>query len=1026
MAGHSSDLVETLLPYGARPDNVVVLSQAEPAERIRYLDLVRHLENNNDLALWPHAVVEVDGQPVLYVVDNAPGTRFGQHEIARLRRVLAFRAGADRVALIEPGRLTVYPVTPTKELPTPKSISPRDPEAPALIPSLAFPPAAKNVRHASSTSAAVHKLLYALLSDTTNDVKQAGVDELAALSLVGRALFVRFLIDRRVLGDVDIQAICGSRPEECFSSYKRAAQMSEWLDETFNGDFLPLPEHGSLFWFRKRSSQIFSSLTNILHRATSAGQLHLTWGDGWNDLLFDHIPTGLLSQVYEQHAHRYDAVNAKAKSVHYTPRHVAEYMVDEVFFSLGSDAPHARVLDPAVGGGVFLVAAFRRLAAESWKANGRPPDTQALRNILYGQLTGFDISEPALRLCSLGLYLTAIELDPNPRPLKRLKFTKPLLGRVLHDVRSTEKNHTYIGSLNPDRVGPEHRAKYDVVVGNPPWTNWKETEFASKADIDGQVAVVEEAVRKIVRERVDDNAAKQYEMTDKVPDLPFFWRALEWARPGGWIALTMHGRLLFKQSAPGRRARDELFSAVQITGILNGTSIRDTQFWPKVRAPFCLVFAQNVRPADDNAFFFVSPELEEGLNNRGRLRIDSTNAQPVAPSILRTQPTLLKTLFRGTSLDVSVIERIRARASTSLDEYWEKHGYKRGEGFKVNGDGMWPADDIYGKPELNTDSYSLMPYLVLPEQLPILQHQELHRPRNPKLYEGPLVIVGEVPPLERSAISGVARLALGDVVFSESFFGFSCADAPKPQLLARYLFLLLNSHLPLYFSLLTSSKFGVERDVFLLEDIKRLPFVPLETLSPKLTREILPLSDALIKDPGSSFEALDTWVGNVYELSRWDRQVISDSLEVAPPFAHTRARAQERPDEKEIARFIQQLSSVVQPFFARHGRRLAIQSLRNEASEPWVVMRIDSIRDNGKEEKQRPAMTDKAAIFKLTAEADSLAASQLFVIDSPSTLLLGIVAQYRYFTPSRARITALTLLDEFRDVLFGEPLEHGR
>ena len=45
-----------------------------------------------------------------------------------------------------------------------------------------------------------------------------------------------------------------------------------------------------------------------------------------------------------------------------------------------------------------------------------------LRRILYKQMVGFDINEAALRFSALGLYLLLIELDPDPRPVDKLRF----------------------------------------------------------------------------------------------------------------------------------------------------------------------------------------------------------------------------------------------------------------------------------------------------------------------------------------------------------------------------------------------------------------------------------------------------------------------------------------------------------------------------------------------------------------------------------------------------------------------------
>ncbi|WP_204312991.1 N-6 DNA methylase, partial [Stenotrophomonas maltophilia] len=66
----------------------------------------------------------------------------------------------------------------------------------------------------------------------------------------------------------------------------------------------------------------------------------------WSDLHFAYIPVGLLSQVYEEYIHRFETSTAKDESVYYTPRHLAEYVVDHALGMLGADAYKARVLDP--------------------------------------------------------------------------------------------------------------------------------------------------------------------------------------------------------------------------------------------------------------------------------------------------------------------------------------------------------------------------------------------------------------------------------------------------------------------------------------------------------------------------------------------------------------------------------------------------------------------------------------------------------------------------------------------------------
>lgn len=1021
MATDLFDLRAQLRQYGARTDDVVLLDgTATPSEQIRYLDLERGRQSE---VAWPNAVVEAAGQPVLYVVDASQARPEGL-PLARLCRVLAFRAGADHLALLEPGRITVYPVTLSAESPKPWTIGRDDPAAAGLVPAIAAPsdlyPGLPT--RPVSAATAVHDLLIGLLTHTTETLTKYGITHLDALSLVGRALFVRFLADRRILGDRDTGAI--GPVETCFDSSASATRTSRWLDDTFNGDFLPLPRKGSRAWFRGLDDGVFHELGKILRRSEPGGQLSLGWSNGWNDLLFDHIPVGLLSQVYEHHAHHFDPDGAKRTSVLYTPRHIAAYMIDEVFFALEGSAAHARILDPAAGGGVFLVEAFRRIAAARWQTDNAPPDTKKLRSILYNQLCGFDISEPALRLCSLGLYLTALELDPSPQPLSSLRFDHPLLGSVLHNVRSSDDRHPYIGSLGTT-VGPQHRHSYDIVIGNPPWSTWSATKEVPTEAVDAQVREVEATIRPIVRERLGDAAEKRFTMLDKVPDVPFVWRAMDWARPGGRIAFVVHGRFLFKQSETGQRSRSDLLHAATFTGIVNGAAVRQSQFWPNVAAPFCMLFAQNQPAAEDSSFWFVSPTLEDQLHAKARWRIDGDSARCVQVAELDTQPTLLKTLFRGTELDAQILERIESLNLDTLVEYWEREDWERdggklyhGQGFKVGGTKpssrpQEPARELWGMRGLRErPSAQALDNLRLPR---IPRGFACQHPRKRTIYKAPLLLIAETPASGPDASN--VYLALGeDIAYNQSFRGFSCAWHAQSELLARYIFLIFSSCLPVYRALLTSGKFGVERDIYEGDDLRNFPLRPLEALSEAASAQIVPLSDALLADPARARASVDAWVCKVYGLSNKDLQVVHDTLAVASPFSATRKRAQKRPTELELTTYIEVLRTTVQPFLGRHGLEITARKARNAPGEPWIILQLNA---HAKASAPPPLLSDRRALLDTLEDADSLGASRVTVVGTAGQLLIAVIAQFRYFTVSRARLLGLDLVHEQAEALLG-------
>jgi hypothetical protein len=856
-----------------------------------------------------------------------------------------------------------------------------DPRSATVIPELALRPP-----KTTEQVTAVHNLLFSLLDGATSSITQAGLSADDALSLAGRALFLRFLVDRRVIGAADVGHVCATAQtfEDCFASTENLAATSRWLDRTFNGDLLPLteavaPENGA--WMPRLAvsarKRVCNALTLIMHRAEPSGQLRLDWGD----LDFAHVPTGLLSQVYERHSQRHYAT-AKDTSVYYTPRGIAEYMVEEAFAAIST--PHtAKVLDPAVGGGVFLVAGFRRLVEARWRSGGQRPTTKMIRQILNRQLAGFEINEAALRLTALSLYLTALELDPHPHPITELRFQN-LRGSVLFDVRSGTDDGYELGSLGAGVPLPHDHA-YDLVIGNPPWTVLKRKDLYR--------AAVLKNIREIAKERLGAARATQLTIPDDAPDVAFLWQSLRWAKPGGHIAFAVHGRLLFKQTAAGRQAREDLFRAVRITGILNGAALRQTDVWPDVDAPFALLFGINEVPKADNAFYFVSPDRDDLLNRRGTVRIDAAAAHIVSQADAIRTPNLLKLLFRGTTLDRAVVDKILARSTVSLEEYWRELGLTSGQGFQIGGSAraQQSAVVLHGLPVLTKAEFRS--YNIRTKNLPRFDRPTLLYPRRREIYRAPVVVIPEAPSPQRTVPR--AALVLSDVAYNRSFYGYSAAGHRDGRLLADYLLVILNSDIPIYVALLTSAKFGTERDVLHKEDLERLPIRRLSELSAGQVDQVRSLSEAITAGRGD-WDAVNAFMAQMYGLNKWDREVIKDTLAVAAPFAAAQRRAQLPPSADEVAAFSRRLSHDLQPFA---GRDVEVRRAVSDSVVPWIWLTVGPT--DGDVDTQ-----------PWVRAADDLAASQIIACPHDEGVLLGILAQRRYWTATRARLLALSLLHD--------------
>ena len=977
------DMRASLAEFGADPSALRRLDDDGP-ELLPYATLLT-ARRTGDAALGVvEAVYEWQGAPLLFLIDA--DSLIDDRQLQPIRRLLAMRGDAPYLGVVAPGRLRVYHIALDSKSLRQARVRWEDGDSATVLTRLG------NVRpQAAITNRGwISNVVLNLLSRSTTRLIDLHVSHEDAISLVGRALFTRFLADRGLLPEAMSEAA------GLFDTREVAEKTSRWLDVTFNGDLLPL----SRGIFRTLPAPTYRVLGDVLRRAPD-GQMFLGWREKWANLDFAHIPVGVLSQAYELYLREHAPAKQKREGGYFTPAAIADLMVRAAFGALErrDAAKSARVLDPAVGGGIFLLTAFRELVAAHWRADGRRPDTNLLRRILYGKLVGFDINEAALRFAALGLYLLSIEFDPNPRPVDKLRF-KELRGTVLHRLRGADdKEGTALGSLGP-LVGDEHRGRYDLVIGNPPWASGTKLPEWSR---------VKDTVARIAADREATNAKPT--LPNEVLDLPFVWRAMEWAKPDGQIAFALHARLLFQQGDGMPTARQALFEALDVTSVVNGAELRQTKVWPQISAPFCILFATNRAPGVEAGFRFISPRLDTRLNNAGCLRIDAANAEVVSSRQLVDTPDILKILFRGSKADLGILERIRAEGHPTLYDFWketigvEDRGRLRGSGngyqevrptSRRQSDGRLGVDatHLHGRHKLAAASFSI---LVDVSSLPLLLHERLHRSRSVDLFAGPQTIVHQSPGAATCRI-GVAICDEG-VVFSETFYGYSPRAHADATLLVRYLALVLGSRLTVWFALLTSGKFGFERDVVEKATLDRIPLPDFDKLGTSRYREI----ETLFKDLQSgteSWETVDKWVANLYGLGERDLQVIGDTLQFNLPFAENKRNAQAMPSSAEKERFCGVLRDELMPWCRRFGSRLAVDLIPAPPGSPWQAI---AVRARRRQLTGRVPSEDWVGIMRA---ADAVAASEILVDSGADGLMIGRLTQRRYWSETQARLLA--------------------
>src|SRR6185437_6001052 len=194
-------LDQRLAAYGCTSDVIIRLDEklSAPAQ-LDYLDLLPKQSNHTPVLT---AVAEHQGIALLYLVDASGDVKSDAESLAAVRRQLANRSDPAWLGVVRSGSLAIYPIgfhELADALPV-TTIQESSPTATLFFQSLVHGTFVQN--HRLRGTDYVFRKIFDLLTRTTNEfVPKEGrgrLDALEVLSMAGRALFFRFLIDREIV-----------------------------------------------------------------------------------------------------------------------------------------------------------------------------------------------------------------------------------------------------------------------------------------------------------------------------------------------------------------------------------------------------------------------------------------------------------------------------------------------------------------------------------------------------------------------------------------------------------------------------------------------------------------------------------------------------------------------------------------------------------------------------------------------------------------------------------------------------------
>ena len=681
-----------------------------------------------------------------------------------------------------------------------------------------------------------------LLSDLAaleRDLVATGLDRAAAQGLIGRSIFTQYLVDREIVTAERLESEYGRGALSAVLRDRRATErLFDWLRDTFNGDMFPSED---------------APLPDAEHLGRVADFLDAVDPESGQGTLFpyqfDVIPVELISSIYEQFAHAEPSTPGRESEtdVFYTRLSLVSLVLDEITDGLtGTET----VLDLTCGSGVFLVEALRRLVA--LRANGSPPSRDLIRSTLHRQIHGVDVSEAAVRVAAFSLYLAALELDPDPQPPEALRF-EALIGRTLHIGDAWEIDTT--PAARPALAAPSAAAlsqgeaprKFDIIVGNPPWSYRGQASTAAR------------------RRRAGQDGPRP----PRGESLDFVFRALDFASDATRLGLVLSAVQFFSRSGTGASAVRHLIEKLSPVTLVNLSNHSDWLF-SRGSMPALVLLARHRLSRRDTITAVQVPWSPAGARSH-TFEIAPGDIIDLPLADWRRNPALLKGGLLGGRRDLVLLDRL-ITSHSALGDRLNAFGAPLRAGL-ILGNRSRDAGSLRGLPLLTRND--LRPFHAS-EQLETFD-DAAERPRERSIYRAPLLIVKE---LLRRQPRLVVAVSDEDVVFTHNFYGAAFPAARRD--VAHLLAAVLSSSLAAWFFLMTASTFGLSMRRIMHGDIDRLPIPDLDAAIRSDTgRRLTRLARALRGRPPTAaddprWRTLDEAVFDLYGLDDAERTVVRD------------------------------------------------------------------------------------------------------------------------------------------------------
>lgn len=632
-------------------------------------------------------------------------------------------------------------------------------------------------------------------------IKQNKLDASIANALIGKVIFVRYLIDRHVKIGYKGEGKYLTNDDFCdiLSERDDAISFFKYLEGRFNGDMFLLKDRE----YQNITKKSFDTIINLL----SEDDL----GDGQRSLFklydFSIIPIEFISNVYESFIG-----NQEDDSAYYTPLFLVDYILTETVERYLKNNPNefnCRVLDPACGSGIFLVETLRKIVEKYISLNPEIKEDSdefkdVLKQLAIDNIFGIDKNLSAIQVAIFSLQLTLLDYQ-EPASIETFRFPK-LLNTNFFEADFFNTEHQYNELLKKKTL--------NFIIGNPPWKG------------NGMDSLGKQYLKN--RKKKEKEKGKRYQIAINNGEIAegFVLRVSDFTTENTEVSLIVRSSILYNLGYKTNTSafRNYWLQEFCIRKVFELAPVRKEVFDksndPSV-APTAILFYKYANEEDTNKNLLEHITLKPSrfFSLFKIFTLNRTDFKIIEQGKLKEYDWLWKTLVYGSYLDFEFIFRLKKSYQSIGQVISDKNDFLYGTGMDDSGD-AYPANHLHKY--LFLDARGVLAYEIIWENVGAFKKERVNRPRNENLFIAPMLLLRNG--IDTRTLKARAVVSTIDFVFKKALTSIKVVDKIQISILNN-INAIFCSDLFSYITINTFSDIGIEREQTKQENIFSVPYV---------------------------------------------------------------------------------------------------------------------------------------------------------------------------------------------------------